>query len=348
MADSSRPKVLVTGGAGYIGSHTAVALHEAGFMPVLVDNLHNSKASAVDGVQAIVGDDIPFETLDIRNAPELNALFGKHDFLGLLHFASYKAVGESMAKPAMYAANNVGGLGVLLEVASVHDVDNIVFSSSCTVYGEPEDMPVAESAPFQRAESPYGWTKQASERVLEDHAAARGAAHVALLRYFNPIGAHPSAHIGELPLGVPNNLIPFLTQSVSGIRKALTVFGGDYDTPDGTCIRDYLHVMDLAEAHVAALQWCLDQPDDRSVIRPFNLGTGQGASVLEVIQGFERATGQKVPYTMGDRREGDVVAIWADSSRAADELGWRTTRSLETSLADAWRWQEKLNQENSN
>ena len=348
MADSSRPKVLVTGGAGYIGSHTAVALHEAGFMPVLVDNLHNSKASAVDGVRSIVGDNVPFENLDIRNAPELNALFEKHDFVGVLHFAAHKAVGESMVKPAMYAANNVGGLGVLLEVASAHDVDNIVFSSSCTVYGEPEDMPVAESAPFQRAESPYGWTKQACERILEDHAAALRAAHVALLRYFNPIGAHPSAHIGELPLGVPNNLIPFLTQSVSGIRKALTVFGGDYDTPDGTCIRDYLHVMDLAEAHVAALQWCLDQPDDRSAIRPFNLGTGQGASVLEVIQSFERATGQKVPYNMGDRREGDVVAIWADPSRAADELGWRTTRSLETSLADAWRWQEKLNQEGSN
>ena len=340
--------VLVTGGAGYIGSHTAVALHEAGFMPVLVDNLHNSKASAVDGVRAIVGDDIPFEAVDICDKAALEALFGRHDFVGVLHFAAHKAVGESMAKPAMYAANNVGGLGVLLEVASAHDVDNIVFSSSCTVYGEPEDMPVAESAPFQRAESPYGWTKQACERVLEDHAAARGAAHVALLRYFNPIGAHPSANIGELPLGVPNNLIPFLTQAVSGIRKALTVFGGDYDTPDGTCIRDYLHVMDLAEAHVAALQWCINQPDDQSVIRPFNLGTGKGASVLEVIQGFERATGQKVPYTMGDRREGDVVAIWADPSRAADELGWRTTRSLETSLADAWRWQEKLNQEGSN
>ena len=348
MADSSRPKVLVTGGAGYIGSHTAVALHEAGFMPVLVDNLHNSKASAVDGIRAIVGDDIPFEALDICDKTALEGLFGRHDFVGVLHFAAHKAVGESMAKPAMYAANNVGGLGVLLEVASAHDVDNIVFSSSCTVYGEPEDMPVAESAPFQRAESPYGWTKQACERVLEDHAAACGEAHVALLRYFNPIGAHPSAHIGELPLGVPNNLIPFLTQAVSGIRKALTVFGGDYDTPDGTCIRDYLHVMDLAEAHVAALQWCLDQPQDRSVIRPFNLGTGRGASVLEVIQGFERATGQKVPYTMGERREGDVVAIWADPSRAADELGWRTTRSLETSLADAWRWQEKLNRSGSN
>lgn len=345
MANSSRPQVLVTGGAGYIGSHTAVALYEAGFMPVLVDNLHNSKASAVDGVRAIVGDDVPFEALDICNKVELEALFKKHDFVGVLHFAAHKAVGESMAKPAMYASNNVGGLGVLLEVASAHEVDNVVFSSSCTVYGEPEHMPVAESAPFQRAESPYGWTKQACERVLEDHASARGAAHVALLRYFNPIGAHPSAHIGELPLGVPNNLIPFLTQAVSGIRKALTVFGGDYDTPDGTCIRDYLHVMDLAEAHVAALQWCLDQPEDESVIRPFNLGTGQGASVLDVIQGFERATGQKVPYAMGDRREGDVVAIWADPSRAAEELGWRTTRSLETSLADAWRWQEKLNQD---
>ena len=348
MADSSRPKVLVTGGAGYIGSHTAVALHEAGFMPVLVDNLHNSKASAVDGIRAIVGDDVPFEALDICDKTALEGLFERHDFVGVLHFAAHKAVGESMAKPAMYAANNVGGLGVLLEVASAHEVNNIVFSSSCTVYGEPEDMPVAESAPFQRAESPYGWTKQACERVLEDHASACGAGHVALLRYFNPIGAHPSAHIGELPLGVPNNLIPFLTQAVSGIRKALTVFGGDYDTPDGTCIRDYLHVMDLAEAHVAALQWCLDQPQDRSVIRPFNLGTGRGASVLEVIQGFERATGQKVPYTMGERREGDVVAIWADPSRAADELGWRTTRSLETSLADAWRWQEKLNRSGSN
>lgn len=348
MADSSRPKVLVTGGAGYIGSHTAVALHEAGFMPVLVDNLHNSKASAVDGIRAIVGDDVPFEALDICDKTALEGLFERHDFVGVLHFAAHKAVGESMAKPAMYAANNVGGLGVLLEVASAHEVNNIVFSSSCTVYGEPEDMPVAESAPFQRAESPYGWTKQACERVLEDHASACGAGHVALLRYFNPIGAHPSAHIGELPLGVPNNLIPFLTQAVSGIRKALTVFGGDYDTPDGTCIRDYLHVMDLAEAHVAALQWCLDQPQHRSVIRPFNLGTGRGASVLEVIQGFERATGQKVPYTMGERREGDVVAIWADPSRAADELGWRTTRSLETSLADAWRWQEKLNRSGSN
>ncbi len=340
--------VLVTGGAGYIGSHTAVALHEAGFMPMLVDNLHNSKASAVDGVRAIVGDGIPFEAVDICDKTELEGLFVRHDFVGVLHFAAHKAVGESMAKPAMYAANNIGGLGVLLEVASTHNVDNIVFSSSCTVYGEPKNMPVAESAPFQRAESPYGWTKQACERVLEDHAAARDTAHVALLRYFNPIGAHPSANIGELPLGVPNNLIPFLTQAVSGIRKALTVFGGDYDTPDGTCIRDYLHVMDLAEAHVAALQWCLDQPDDQSVIRPFNLGTGKGASVLEVIQGFERATGLRVPYTMGDRREGDVVAIWADPSRAADELGWRTTRSLETSLADAWRWQEKLNQEGSN
>lgn len=347
MAKSSRPQVLVTGGAGYIGSHTAVALHEAGFMPVLVDNLHNSKTSAVEGVRAILGAEVPFEALDIREETELNALFERHDFTGVLHFAAHKAVGESMAKPAMYASNNVGGLGVLLEVASAHEVDNIVFSSSCTVYGEPEQMPVAESAPFQRAESPYGWTKQACERVLEDHAAAQGAAHVALLRYFNPIGAHPSARIGELPLGVPNNLIPFLTQAVSGIRKALTVFGGDYDTPDGTCIRDYLHVMDLAEAHVAALQWCLDRPEDESVIRPFNLGTGQGASVLEVIQGFERATGQKVPYTMGDRREGDVVAIWADPSRAADELGWRTTRSLETSLADAWRWQEKLNDDHS-
>ena len=347
MSTSSRPHVLVTGGAGYIGSHSAVALHEAGFAPVLMDNLHNSDLQAVKGVRELCGEPVPFHELDVRDREGLSELFASlkeagTPLDGILHFAAHKAVGESVAKPAMYASNNVGGLGTLLEVADAHNVRNIVFSSSCTVYGEPENVPVDESAPFQPAESPYGWTKQASERVLTDHAATHQKHRVALLRYFNPIGAHPSAAIGELPLGVPNNLVPFLTQAVAGIRGALTVFGDDYPTADGTCIRDYLHVMDLAEAHVAALKWCLAQTSNAAVVRPFNLGTGTGASVLDVIQAFERATGERVPYAMGDRRAGDVVAIWADPTRAKEELGWETKRSLETALADAWRWQEAL------
>ena len=347
MSTSSRPHVLVTGGAGYIGSHSAVALHEAGFAPVLMDNLHNSDLQAVEGVRKLCGEPVPFYELDVRDREGLTALFASlkeagTPLDGILHFAAHKAVEESVAKPAMYASNNVGGLGTLLEVADAHNVRNIVFSSSCTVYGEPENVPVDESAPFQPAESPYGWTKQASERVLTDHAATHQKHRVALLRYFNPIGAHPSAAIGELPLGVPNNLVPFLTQAVAGIRGTLTVFGDDYPTADGTCIRDYLHVMDLAEAHVAALKWCLAQTSNAAVVRPFNLGTGTGASVLDVIQAFERATGQRVPYAMGDRRAGDVVAIWADPTRAKEELGWETKRSLETALADAWRWQEAL------
>lgn len=347
MSTSSRPHVLVTGGAGYIGSHTAVALHEGGFAPVLMDNLHNSDLQAVDGVRELCGEPVPFHQLDVRDGEGLAALFDSLEHAGtplqgILHFAAHKAVGESVAKPAMYASNNVGGLGTLLEVADAHNVRNLVFSSSCTVYGEPEHVPVDESAPFQPAESPYGWTKQASERVLTDHAATHPEHRIALLRYFNPIGAHPSAAIGELPLGVPNNLVPFLTQSVAGIRGALTVFGDDYPTADGTCIRDYLHVMDLAEAHVAALKWCLVQTSNEAVVRPFNLGTGAGASVLEVIQAFERATGERVPYAMGERRAGDVVAIWANPTRAKEELGWETKRSLETALADAWRWQQAL------
>ena len=347
MESTGRPYILVTGGAGYIGSHSAVALHQAGFTPLLLDNFDNSSMQAVEGVRHLCNADIPFFQMDIRNGEKLSGIFdelrdGGTPIQGILHFAAHKAVGESVHQPSKYASNNVGGLGTLLEVAAAHDVRNIVFSSSCTVYGEPKDVPVAEGAHFQDASSPYGWTKQASERVLTDHAATHPKHRVALLRYFNPIGAHPSARIGELPLGVPNNLVPFLTQTVAGIRNELTVFGGDYPTNDGTCVRDYLHVMDLAEAHVAALQWCLDNEDDAHVVRAFNLGTGQGASVLEVIHAFERATGQAVPYHIGERRDGDVVAIWADPSRAQAELKWKATRSLETALADAWRWQQTL------
>jgi len=350
MNQSHATPILVTGGAGYIGSHTAVALHEAGFLPVLLDNLSNSERSAVDGVRTLCGTDIPFEHVDCRDEEALAAVFAAYrergtPIQGVLHFAAFKAVGESVAHPARYASNNVGGLGTLLEAMNRAQVRHMVFSSSCTVYGEPEVVPVNEHAPFQDAESPYGWTKQASERVLTDHAKSQPGTRVALLRYFNPIGAHPSGALGELPLGVPNNLVPFLTQAAAGIRPALTVFGNDYDTPDGTCIRDYLHVMDLAEAHVAALQWCLAQTDKPSAIRAFNLGTGTGSSVLDVIHGFERATGTPVPHVMGPRRQGDVVAIWADPSRAEHELGWKAKRSLEEALADAWRWQRSLGSE---
>ena len=345
---NSRPRVLVTGGAGYIGSHSAVALHEAGFMPALLDNLSNANMSAVDGVRELCSDpNLPFHEVDVRDAEGLRRVFEHHANLGqpiagILHFAAHKAVGESVQQPARYAANNVGGLGTLLDVADSFNIRNVVFSSSCTVYGEPESVPVDESTPFQPAESPYGWTKQACERVLTDHAANNPEHRIALLRYFNPIGAHPSARIGEWPLGVPNNLVPFLTQTVAGMRESLTVFGGDYPTPDGTCIRDYLHVMDLAEAHVAALQWCMNHPSKDHVVRAFNLGTGQGASVLDVIRGFERATGLVVAHHIGARREGDVVAIWANADRAKSELNWEASRSLETCLADAWRWQERL------
>lgn len=339
--------VLVTGGAGYIGSHSAVALHEAGFAPVLLDNLHNSSLTAVDGIRSLCGTEVPFAQIDVRDHKALSDLFDSFEkagtpIQGMLHFAAHKAVGESVKRPAMYASNNVGGLGTLLEVADTFGVRHVVFSSSCTVYGEPDLVPVDEMASLKRAQSPYGWTKQASERLLEDHASTHPGIRVALLRYFNPIGAHPSAAIGELPLGEPNNLIPYLTQAVAGERDELTVFGDDYPTPDGTCIRDYLHVMDLAEAHVSALTWCIQSNSGEDHVRAFNLGTGQGSSVLEVIQAFERATGEHVPYKVGARRDGDVVAIWADPTRAHHELGWKASRSLETALADAWRWQQSL------
>ena len=339
--------MLVTGGAGYIGSHSAVALHQAGFDPVLVDNLHNSEMSAVEGVRALCAEEVPFHKIDIRDGSRLADVFEQnaqegHPIEGVMHFAAHKAVGESVAQPAMYASNNVGGLGSLLEIVRSFQVRHVVFSSSCTVYGEPAHVPVDESAPFQRAESPYGWTKQASERVLTDYAASIEFGRIALLRYFNPIGAHPSATIGELPRGVPNNLVPFLTQTVAGLREELTVFGDDYPTADGTCIRDYLHVMDLAEAHVAALQWCIQQESTESVIRAFNLGTGHGASVRDVIQSFERATGQMVLHKVGPRRAGDVVAIWADPQRAREELGWEAKRTLDEALSDAWKWQLAL------
>ena len=339
MSTSSRPHVLVTGGAGYIGSHTAVALHEAGFAPVLMDNLHNSDLQAVDGVRELCGEPVPFHQLDVRDGEGLTALFDSLEHAGtplqgILHFAAHKAVGESVAKPAMYASNNVGGLGTLLEVADAHNVRNLVFSSSCTVYGEPEHVPVDESAPFQPAESPYGWTKQASERVLTDHAATHPEHRVALLRYFNPIGAHPSAAIGELPLGVPNNLVPFLTQSVAGIRGALTVFGDDYPTADGTGVRDYIHVEDLATAHVAAVDYLHAGGTDLCV----NLGTGIGSSVRQILDLAAEVAGRPVPHEVVGRRLGDPAAVYADVTLAEAALGWRAERTLAEIISSAYAW----------
>lgn len=335
----SKGKVLVTGGAGFIGSHTVVELVAAGYAPVIVDNLVNSDRKVLEGIASLTGEAVPFHAVDCTDESGLRAVVeGEGPFMGAIHFAAFKAVGESVERPTAYYRNNIGSTAVLLDVLTEHGVNRLVFSSSCTVYGEPECTRVDESAPIREAESPYGFTKQACERLIADHVRAHPAMRATLLRYFNPIGAHPSAAIGELPIGRPNNLIPFLTQAVAGLREPLTVFGSDYPTPDGTCIRDYIHVVDLARAHVAALA-PRAEADGVSV---YNLGTGSGASVKEVIAAFEQATGKAVPHQMGPRRAGDVVAIYADAEKALRELGWKTEHSLEDALADAWRWQEAL------
>ena len=340
MAFSSEgQRILVTGGAGFIGSHTAVALAEAGFEPVVVDDLRNSRHAVLEGLERILCRPVEFHAVDCGDAEAMRPVF-ERPLHGAIHFAADKAVGESVAQPEKYFANNVGATARLTAMLKANGVPHLVFSSSCTVYGETDDLPVNEGASVKPAASPYGHTKQVCEDLLRySHAASEGKFGVALLRYFNPIGAHPSAEIGELPLGTPANLVPFLTQSVAGIRPELTVFGDDYPTEDGTCIRDYLHVCDLAEAHVAALKWLGSNPGSFDV---FNLGTGKGSSVKQVISAFETATGRTVPHRYGARRPGDVTAIYADASKAKDMLGWCTTRSLEESLADAWRWQEKL------
>jgi len=343
-----KPSILVTGGAGYIGSHTAVSLAKAGFRVVLLDNFSNSDFTAINGIRSLLKYEVPFYEVDCRDKDGMINVFSEeqkkgHMINGVIHFAALKSVGESVDKPDLYKENNIDGTARLLEVMREFEVENLVFSSSCTVYGEPEVVPVDESAKFLKAESPYGFTKQACEQLIVDYSKLISGFSSVILRYFNPIGAHPSSEIGESPSGVPNNLIPYLCQAVAGVRGPLQVFGTDYPTPDGSCIRDYLHVMDLAEAHVSALEFLFR--DELRVSgkgwRAFNLGTGKGASVLEVISAFERATGLEVPYSIGDRREGDVVAIWADATRAKDELGWVAKRSLEEALNDSWKWQKK-------
>jgi UDP-glucose 4-epimerase len=332
-------KILVTGGAGYIGSHAVVELAQAGFVPVIVDNLVNGSLRMVQGIEKIIGRTVAFYEGDCRNGTLLDEVFQREKIGAVMHFAALKSVGESVEKPLLYYNNNLGSLLTLLEVMRKHHVSDIIFSSSCTVYGEPDVIPVTEHAPFKKAESPYGATKQMCERILED--VSRNGLRVLSLRYFNPIGAHPSAHIGELPQGVPSNLVPYLTQTAAGIRKELTVFGNDYNTPDGSCIRDYIHVVDVVRAHVLALQYLIHS-SERFFFEAFNLGIGRGVSVLELIGLFHEATGVKVPYCIGPRRAGDVEKIYADPSRIMKELGWKPEYTLKDALRHAWQWQQKL------
>jgi UDP-glucose 4-epimerase len=337
-------KILVTGGAGYIGSHTVVELQEAGFEPVIVDNYANSSAKVLDGLRAILGADVKHYEVDCTDKQAFRRVFeAEPELAGVIHFAAYKAVGESVQKPLAYFHNNIGSLLVLLELMQEFGVRNLVFSSSCTVYGVPDQLPVTEATPTKPASSPYGRTKQMCEDILRDLAQAPGNdIKSILLRYFNPVGAHPSALIGELPLGVPNNLVPFVTQTAAGIRERLTIFGDTYDTPDGTNIRDYVHVVDLAKAHVVAVQRLIDAKGD--AVETFNVGTGRGNTVLEVVHAFERATGQKLNYVIGPPRAGDVPAIYADVTKATNELGFHTTATLEEALGSAWKWQQHLGQ----
>lgn len=335
--------ILVTGGTGFIGSHTTVELQQAGYEVVIVDNLSNSNIEVLDGIEKITGVRPSFEKVDLRDFDATEAVFKKYPKIeGIIHFAASKAVGESVQKPLLYYRNNIVSLINLLELMPKYGVKGIIFSSSCTVYGQPseENLPVTEEAPIQQALSPYGNTKQINEEIIRDYIHSGAAIKSIVLRYFNPIGAHPSALIGELPNGVPMNLIPFVTQTAIGIRKQLKIFGNDYNTPDGTCIRDYIYVVDLAKAHVAAMARVLDQ--ETEPIEYFNIGTGHGVSTLEVVEGFEKATGVKVNWEYAPRREGDIEKVWGNVDKANKVLGWKADTPLEDVLASAWRWQEKL------
>lgn len=334
-------KIVVTGGAGYIGSHTVVALAQAGYTPIIIDDFRNSQPWIINRLTQLIGKDILGHAIDCTDENELISIFNLYkDIQGVIHFAAYKAVGESTAEPVKYYQNNVGSLCAVLSAMQKCNIKTIVFSSSCTVYGEPNTPSVIETTAIQNAKSPYGDTKIVCERILNYTAYSSSPVSSVLLRYFNPIGAHESALIGELPIGVPNNLVPFITQTAAGIRKELTVYGNDYNTPDGTNIRDYIHVVDLAEAHVKAMQWLEKQ--NEIVCEPFNVGTGKGSSVLEIIRSFEKATGEKLNYKIGDRRPGDVVQIFADPSKAENVLNWKTKLSIEQALKDAWEWQKTL------
>lgn len=335
-------RVLVTGGAGYIGSHTIVELVNAGYEVVAVDNFSNSSPDVIKGIEGITGKSLPFMELDCTDEKAFARVFEKYpDIRAAIHFAASKAVGESVAEPLKYYNNNLRSLMNLVSLMRAKD-GRIVFSSSCTVYGEPDEefLPVSEAAPVKPAESPYGRTKQMCEDILRDCVKAYGNIKVTALRYFNPIGAHPSALIGELPIGVPQNLVPYITQTAAGIRERLSIFGNDYPTPDGTCIRDFIYVVDLAKAHVAAVRRMLSDCDS-GPFEVFNLGTGHGLSVLELVNAFMRATGVKLPYVFAPRREGDIVRVWADPAKANAVLGWKADTPIEDVLASAWKWEKR-------
>lgn len=335
-------KILVTGGLGFIGSHVVVELQNEGFEVVIVDNLSNASEDVLKGITAITGKQPSFEKMDLRDKSKVVDFFKRHEVQGIIHFAASKAVGESVEKPLLYYENNLNTLVYLLQQQlQEKDRSNFIFSSSCTVYGQADALPITEAAPIKPAASPYGNTKQIGEEILSDACKVAEKLNVIALRYFNPIGAHASAEIGELPIGTPQNLVPFITQTGIGLRGELSVFGNDYPTEDGTCIRDYIHVVDLAKAHVCALKRLVDaQNTDRYEV--FNIGTGKGSSVLEVITAFEEVSGQKLPYKIVERRAGDVVAAYADTSKANRVLGWKSQFSLQEALRSAWKWEQKI------
>ncbi|KYG83980.1 UDP-glucose 4-epimerase [Roseivirga seohaensis] len=335
--------ILVTGGAGYIGSHTVVELHNAGYNPIIVDNLSNSRKSVLTGLKNITGKDFTFYQIDCNDKDAFRQVFKAHEISGVIHFAAYKAVGESVAKPLEYYENNVGSLMTLIRLMKEEGVEKLIFSSSCTVYGQPDQLPVTEQSPKKTAESPYGNTKQVCEEVIEDTSISDKSFRAIALRYFNPVGAHPSSEIGELPLGIPNNLVPFITQTAAGWREQLTVFGDDYDTEDGSCVRDYIHVVDLAKAHVKSLEYLTKHANLSFDI--FNIGTGKGNTVLEIVNTFEEVSGVKLNYRIGERRGGDIEKIYADVTKSSETLGWKTEKSLKDSLTDSWNWQKTLKQD---
>ena len=335
-------KILVTGGLGFIGSHTVVELQNEGYEVVIIDDLSNSSIEVLDGISAITGKTPVFEKMDLKNKQDVELFFKKHaDITGVIHFAASKAVGESVQEPLLYYENNISTLVYLLKELSKLPEASFIFSSSCTVYGQADELPITENAPVKIAESPYGNTKQLGEEIIRDTCKVKASLKAIALRYFNPVGAHESSKIGELPIGVPQNLVPFITQTGIGLREQLSVFGDDYPTPDGTCIRDYIHVVDLAKAHVIALKRLLDSKNN-SNYETYNLGTGKGSSVLEVINSFERVSGEKLNYKIVGRRKGDVISAYADTVKANKVLGWKAHLTLDDAMLSAWKWENKI------
>jgi len=335
-------KILVTGGLGFIGSHTVVELQNEGLDVVIIDNCSNSSPDVVKGITSITGKTPMFEQFDLREKDKVQDFFKRHsDIVGVIHFAASKAVGESVEQPLLYYENNISVLVYILQELQKKEKINFIFSSSCTVYGQADELPITENAPVKIAESPYGNTKQIGEEIIKDTCKVQPNLNAIALRYFNPIGAHPSAEIGELPIGVPQNLVPFITQTAIGLREQLSVFGDDYPTNDGTCIRDYIHVVDLAKAHVVALQRLI-KGSNKSNYEIFNVGTGKGSSVLEVIQSFEKVSGQRLNYKIVDRREGDITVAYANTDKANNELGWKSKSTLDDALSSAWKWEQKV------